>query len=62
MIVEGYCRQCNKGFDAHWHNYPEGYNMKPYCLTCKSYDVAWWTDESHEYNEPEENNFDEEDI
>jgi len=49
MEVNGYCRKCQRSFDAHWHNYPKGYDMRPYCLTCKGYDVTWSTDESNDY-------------
>jgi len=42
MIVEGHCRQCNKWFPAHWHDF------KGICTTCGSSDVKIVTDESHE--------------
>ena len=60
MEINGYCQKCRESFDAHWHNYPKGYNMNLYCLTCKSYDITWSTDESNDY-EIETNYFEEDD-
>lgn len=53
VLVEGYCRRCDKQFDAHWHNYP-GEEVKrmlnpqcPYCKIEGSENMATWTDEDN---------------
>lgn len=59
MEIIGFCHNCGKEFDAHWHNYPElspiKAAMEPYCLHCKSLDVHTMTDESNDpmYDETE---------
>jgi hypothetical protein len=47
MIIEGFCNDCSKWFNAHWSHYPDaiGGILNPYCLDCKGHNVFIRTDE-----------------
>ena len=51
MIIDGYCKACDKYFDAHWHNLPK--DSKPGdrvpCPQCGTSKVKYTTDEDHDY-------------
>jgi Zn finger protein HypA/HybF involved in hydrogenase expression len=50
MIVDGFCRKCQRTFDAHWSNYPDLSEqeaiLRPYCPYCKCDDVYITTDDN----------------
>ncbi len=50
MLVEAYCRKCSKSFDGHWHNFPGGKRMCPYCKTEDRQLIRINTDESDDFN------------
>ena len=58
MEIEGYCKNCDRYFDAHWSNYPEmtvvEAVMRPYCLYCKSIEVYTNNDEINDAQDAHE--------